>query len=72
MQQTRFRKSWASALFLLALFGLTLTLSTPGTLQAQNNVLDDAIDNAPAAPADGQTTEPPRPSYMMWSLGELG
>jgi len=72
MQQTRFRKSWASALLLLALFGLTLALSTTGTLHAQNNVVDDAIDNAPAASADDQSTAPPRKSYLMWALGALG
>ena len=68
MRQTRSRKSWASALLLLVLFGLTLTLSTTGTLRAQNNGIEDAIDNAAAAPVDGPTTAPPRQSYLMWGL----
>lgn len=60
--------SWFTAFFMIALFGVSLTLSTPNATFAQ-------VDNGEVQqPADGGGAEPaaPRQNYLRWALGALG
>jgi len=74
MRRTSYRKSWLSALLLLAVFGITVTLSTTKVVHAQDNAFDDAVqENVDAAPASAnETTAIPRQSYLTWALRALG